>query len=272
MDVPKVGYALAVGSYALIKRTGFLDTSLGAGIFTSAYFLYKRYVEDGLAELLHAHPRLCRGGNVLDVGANIGYTASILVGAIDSPWKVFAFEPEPFNFRLLQRLAARADYAGNLLPIQCGVGAENSTADLWLNKGHHADHRVITDRFRASNPGVSGTRISLVSIDAFREQNPGPVSFIKIDVQGYELPVCKGMQHTLDDNANVTILLEYMPSAMMALGYDPATMIRLLEHHGFKPYTVAPGAKLRAGVPASIGASGYADLLFSREPLTLNEI
>ena len=60
----------------------------------------------------------------------------------------------------------------------------------------------------------------MVSIDSFLESKPGPVSFVKIDVQGYELAVCQGMQNTLRKNLDITIVLEYTPSAMRELGFD----------------------------------------------------
>ncbi|SUZ59057.1 uncharacterized protein METZ01_LOCUS11911 [marine metagenome] len=31
--------------YALARRTGFMSTRVGQGLFTSAYFLYKRHIE-----------------------------------------------------------------------------------------------------------------------------------------------------------------------------------------------------------------------------------
>ena len=65
-----------VRAYSLVRRSGFLRTSLGRRLFKSAYFLYKRYLEDDLQHLLRAFPYLVGEGHVLDIGANIGYTAS----------------------------------------------------------------------------------------------------------------------------------------------------------------------------------------------------
>src|ERR1700722_2033046 len=90
-----------LSAYSLVKRSGFLETSLGRRLFKSAYFLYKRYLEDDLRDLVLSHPALVGGGNVLDIGANIGYTAAVLARAVEPGRKVYAFEPEPFNFRIL---------------------------------------------------------------------------------------------------------------------------------------------------------------------------
>ena len=97
-----------VSAYSLARRSGFLNTSLGRRLFKSAYFLYKRYLEDDLQDLVKAFPDLVGDGNVLDIGANIGYTATVLARFIKPHRKIFAFEPEPFNFRILQQTASSA--------------------------------------------------------------------------------------------------------------------------------------------------------------------
>jgi FkbM family methyltransferase len=244
---------------------------MGRRFFRSAYFLYKRYVEDDLQDLVLSRPTLLRGGNVLDVGANIGYTATLLARATDPDYKVYAFEPEPFNYGLLQQVAADPEFRDRIIAMQCAVGAENGTVDLWLNDRHHADHRVITDQFRAVDAGMNGISVPLVSIDRFLDRNPGPVSFVKIDVQGYELPVCEGMKETLETNANLTIVLEYMPSAMRDLGFNPSHLIGFLVDRGFHIYRVHPKGKLSTGIPSVIEDSGYVDLLCSRNPIVCGD-
>ena len=50
-----------VDAYSLVRRSGFLQTSLGRHLFKSAYFLYKRYFEDDLRDLVRFHPALISG-------------------------------------------------------------------------------------------------------------------------------------------------------------------------------------------------------------------
>ena len=87
-----------LSAFSLVKRSSFLRTSLGRRLFKSAYFLYKRNIEDDLEDMVLSFPALVGGGDVLDIGANIGYTAAVLARATKSGRKVYAFEPEPFNF------------------------------------------------------------------------------------------------------------------------------------------------------------------------------
>jgi FkbM family methyltransferase len=250
-----------------VRRSGFLRTSIGQRLFRSAYFLYKRYIEDDLQDLVLAFPDIIGEGNILDIGANIGYTAAVLARAVESRCKVYAFEPEPFNFRILQQTALQPEFGGKIVPLQLAVGAEDGTIGLWINDRHHADHRVATKQFRSAHPGSKEVSVSLVSIDSFLDRRPGKVSFVKIDVQGYELAVCQGMQNTLCRYPDVTVVLEFMPSALRELGFEPSHLIDFLVGRDFKIYQVHPRGKLSPGMPNNMNDSSYLNLLFSRRPI-----
>ena len=258
---------LLLSAYSLVRRSGFLRTSLGRRLFKSAYFFYKQYIEDDLKELLHAFPALVGGGNVLDIGANIGYTAAVLARAAEFGSNIYAFEPEPFNFRILQQTALQPEFGGKIVPMQLAVGAEDGTIDLWINDRHHADHRIATEQFRSVHPGSKEVSVPLISIDSFLESRPGQISFIKIDVQGYELAVCQGMQNTLRQNPEIAIVLEFMPSAMRELGFEPSHLIDFFIERDFKIYQVHPRGKLSRGIPTNTEDSSYINLLFSCRPL-----
>ena len=259
-----------LSAYSLVKRSGFLETFVGRRFFKSAYFVYKRYFEDDLENLVRAFPSLVRGGNVLDIGANIGYTATVLARAIGPDEKVYAFEPEPFNFRILEQVALQRKFGGKIVPLQLAVGTENGTINLWINDRHHADHRVVTEEFGSAHPGAKQVSVSLVSIDSFLEDKPWNVSFIKIDVQGYELAVCQGMQETLRHNPGITVVLEFMPSAMRELGFEPSHLIDFMLARDFKIYCIHPRGKLSLGMPDNMNDSTYFDLLFSRKSIAFD--
>lgn len=255
---------LLIDSYRLVHRSGILRSSIGSALFSAAYFFYKGY-EDDLLQLLRRYPQLVRDGNVLDIGANIGYTAQVLARALDPGYVVYAFEPEPFNYRLLQRNARK--FAGKIISRQSAVGAQNGEVQLWLNTRHPADHRVITEQFQRAHAEITSISVPMVSVDTFLKDKPGPVSFIKIDVQGFEQAVCEGMRITLQRNPNLSILLEYAPSGMRDLGFDPVELINFLGQYGFTCHHVCEKSRLRRGLPERLGDSEYADVLFSRHTI-----
>src|SRR5205807_2405980 len=94
-----------------------------------------------------------------------------------------------------------------------------------------------------------------------------PVRFIKVDVQGYEFPVCKGMERTLAANPSAILALEYMPQAMRELGFQPEDLLTWLQQRDYQAYTLEKHGHIRAGVDDPSQGPGYVDLLFSREKL-----
>jgi FkbM family methyltransferase len=134
--------------YWLARKSRVLDTGLGRRAFAASYFLYKRYLEDPFHDLVQRHGGLFRGGNILDIGANIGYTATVFSRAVDPEYKVYAFEPEHFNYDLLERSVRARKTLRRIVPIRSAVGDRDGTIELWENEHHHADHRILTDQFR----------------------------------------------------------------------------------------------------------------------------
>lgn len=258
---------LLIGIHGVLRRSGALDGGIGATLFHSAYIVYKRF-EDHLEPLLRRYPELLAGGNALDVGANVGYTASVLARRIDPARKVYAFEPEPRNFRMLQNVAASPKSGGRIEPFQLAVGEKEGVVQLWLNDRHHADHRVITAHFRSSRGTMPHIAVPVTSIDRFLADRPGPVSLVKIDVQGFEPQVCRGMSATLEGNPDMSIVLEYAPGAMRELGFNPADVLEILRGRGLACYALERGGRLSPAAPEAVSDDGYTDFVFTRRRLS----
>jgi FkbM family methyltransferase len=260
------------GLYSFTRRSGLLETSFGRRLFTSSYFLYKRYLEDPFASLARRQPELFRGGDILDIGANIGYTAALFAQAANAEAKVYAFEPEPFNFRLLQSSIRSRKLQDKVVAVQSAVGDRSGEIELWLNEHHHADHRIATDSLRANRQRAQEryVTIPIISVDDFVAQSVGsrPICLIKIDVQGYEFAVCRGMTGTLAQHGRAAVAVEYTPAAMEDLGYEPSAMLDWFRERGFRMYSLGKRGELTSGLSDELAAKGYVDLIFSREELS----
>lgn len=226
---------LCVAAYGAVKKTGVLEIAPAKRLFTQSYFFYKRFLEDPFDDLLKARPELLSGGHVLDVGANLGYTALLFSKYISPEYKVFAFEPDKENFKLLEQEINRRRLNAKIEAVKAAVGKEEGMIDLWYNPSHHADHRVATEKFKETVDGKGIEQVKLWSIDSFLAKNSisAPVAFLKSDVQGFELPVMEGMRQTIEENPQMVIAFEYCPEEIIELGYDPADLFALLKNYGF---------------------------------------
>jgi FkbM family methyltransferase len=274
MTSPARRFPTLPGLYAALTRFGWRRSPALDALFRRAYFLYKRHLEDPYYNLARRSPALFQGGHVLDVGANIGYTASVFADAVEPGFGVYAFEPEPANFEALEALARRRG-GGVIRPVRAAVGERAGEVQLWLNETHPGDHRIRTGSLEASASSGKFSRseaVRQVSIDEFVEAMVpplAPVRFVKIDVQGFELPVCLGMKRLLASGAHpLCVAIEYDPAMMRDIGFDPADCLRLLLDHGFELRVLRRNGETVAcaasELPAHLGARGYCDLLFTR--------
>lgn len=160
------------------------------------------------------------GMTVVDIGANIGLHAVFFGSRIGTAGRVFAFEPEPFNFRFLQTNVARNGLA-NVECLMQGAGAHAGTLRLYLVAGTVGAHTA------AAVEGATAIDVAVVRLDdALRDRAPR-IDLMKIDVEGYEAQVLEGCAATLERD-RPTLLIEFSPQLLRQCGTDPATLLRRL--------------------------------------------
>ena len=262
---------LLTSLYKAINDSRFLETGLGKALFREAYFFYKKHFEDFYAPLLKQQPQLLKGGHVIDVGANIGYTTILFARHISPGFKVFAIEPHPSNFEKLRENVSKYKLDEKVVLIQAAIGEENGEIDLWQNESSHADHRILTPSLNASltEKTFKSLKVPMITIDGLSETHnlKGKVRFLKIDVQGYELAVLKGMKKLLQDNSDLKVCLEYDPKMMREMGFESDKIFEFFE--GYSRYLIVRKGLKKIEDNEAIRESqldkGYADILFSKQ-------
>lgn len=266
--------AIALGAYGTLARTGILETSFCKKAFVSAYFAYKKLFEDPYLDLMRRYPDIAKGGHIIDVGANIGYTTTVFADAVQNGYQVYAFEPHPDNFSLLLQCVVDRGLEHEVVPVKAAAGERNGVAELRINKLHPTDHRIITEDYKRLIGEVPLHQVDLVSIDSFlSDRVPSqPVSFVKIDVQGYEPLVCSGMKGTLARHESVCVAFDYCPGALEELGFDPPLLLDYFLKRGFRLYLIEKNGKLHplssAQLTKALAGRAYTNLLASRRDLT----
>jgi FkbM family methyltransferase len=174
-----------------------------------------------------------RGGNVYDIGANVGLFSVRLAEWIGAEGWLYAIEPNPICVYFLRANLSKAR-ARNFTIIPVAVSDQPCTLAFSLNYGSSLIG-VGTDLPNARKPGhqigVDGDRLDSL-ITTFRLRPP---DFIKLDVEGAEAKAIAGMRETLETTR---------PSLMIELhGREAATatlqLLAPLGYHYLRPATAA---------------------------------
>jgi FkbM family methyltransferase len=136
-----------------------------------------------------------RKGSVLcDVGANIGFFTLIAARAVGAQGRVVAFEPHARARHVLMRNIERNGFR-NVSVISHAAGASRGHAHLATDSPHgHATAHLADD----------GALVDVVKIDdvAHRLQ---PADVAKIDVEGSDVDVLRGLHETMKRYAPVIV-------------------------------------------------------------------
>jgi len=167
---------------------------------------------------------------VVDVGAHVGYYTLIAANLVGSTGKVFAFEPDPTNNRLLIENIKLNGYT-NVEVTNFALASKPGVSTLYrtsLDNGRHSLYR--------HDLPVSGTvEIETITLDAFLESRGWPqVRLVKMDVEGAELEVLSGMEQLLNRSKELDLIIEFNPYLLKNAGADNTDLIESLVPLGFK--------------------------------------
>ena len=166
-------------------------------VSTAKNYFYGRFVPGKAACL----PQLLRAGEtVWDIGAHCGYTALIISQAIGASGRCVAFEPNPWNRRLLD-LHLQWNHTTNVSVLPYALsGADGETSFGW-----ERDQRASSI---SSHLGGAGWRVPVRHVDGLIAAGEAPApTFLKIDVEGAELELLHGAARLLTDEPNLLIIL-----------------------------------------------------------------
>ena len=156
----------------------------------------------------------------IDIGCNIGYYSCLF--AQQNPSKpVIAIDPNPLMVeRTGENLALNK--ASNTTVLDCGIGAEPGHLELHIPENRHslASFAYVPQRGGASKSVTA----KLTTLSQILADHPLNDVFIKIDTEGYEVNVFKGLKS--DHFTNISyILFELTGSNLEQAGHTPDELL-----------------------------------------------
>lgn len=179
------------------------------------------------------------GMTVLDVGANVGYYTALAARRVGPNGRVIALEPDPESFEYLQQTIA-ANEVGNVDAFQCAAADHEAKMTLYISKDNRGDNRLYEPDPKWPKVTVNARPAD----DILKEADVGPVDFIKIDVQGFEASVIKGLQNTIGQSEELMLLAEFWPKGLRDAGGDPKEFLESLGDYDLQLHELTPKGEL----------------------------
>jgi FkbM family methyltransferase len=177
------------------------------------------------------------GDTVWDVGANVGQFARMFSDQVGPQGRVVAFEPVPSCFEALR---TRTEQCANVQALN--VGLSDSEARLPMHLGDDPEGTIHT--FLPTRDDTPGTiELTVYAGDELRQARDLPMpNVLKIDVEGFEPEVLRGLDATLRDPACREVLCEVHFALLESRGqkHAPSEIREFLEQRGFTPKWVTP--------------------------------
>lgn len=137
---------------------------------------------------------LHQGDTFIDVGANIGRLSAVALGLVGQIGQVHSFEPTPRYCTLLSELA-ESNPKHRLVVNQCAAGDEAGRAKIALSRTNIGMNTLVPELLDADDEREQ-VEVAVVRLDDYlKEHEIEKVDLIKIDTEGYEFFVLKGLQN-----------------------------------------------------------------------------
>jgi FkbM family methyltransferase len=153
---------------------------------------------------------------VIDIGANIGYYAFMPVALLDDA-EVIAIEVDEENVQRLQRNIELNGYERDISVVQSAVGEGSKTANLY--RSTHSNRHTLQPGIKDIPEDIvtSAVEADVRSLDDVINEEGiefDDIDVLRMDVEGYEANVFRGMTNILDETDELLIQIEIHPDLL----------------------------------------------------------
>lgn len=193
---------------------------------TLQYYADKGVHEQATTELFEQTVK--EGDTILDLGANLGYFSLVGAKIAGKSGKVYAFEPEPNNYKYLLKNIEENKY--NIIPVNKATADKKDKAKLFIcpyDSGHHTLNQFEgISSYRPADPDKKEyVEIETVKLDDFLKDEK--IDVVKMDVEGCEVMTLKGMENIIK-KYKPKMFVEFFPLLINKMGDSTKEFAKIL--------------------------------------------
>jgi FkbM family methyltransferase len=215
-----------------IRFSGFIS-------FSEYWLRHRGLVEEELRVIRECSRAAGAGSIALDVGANLGLFTLALANAGFS--EVHAFEPITSTFdRMIENIKLNPALEPLITANRRGVGAKMGFVEFVISSTSPGQNKIAPLAGKTS-PSLNTCCCEITTIDSYlRAKGISCVSFMKLDVEGFESDVLKGAMESLQSGRVRFIYSEIIPKAFEDAGSSLSEFRDLIDAAGFDPVLPDP--------------------------------
>ena len=136
------------------------------------------------------------GMTCLDIGSNIGYFAFLESQLVGPTGKVFAIEPSPLIFKMLQHNVGLQEHS-NFELFNFACGNENGEVNFCTSNSSNLS-RIENLEISHNDNTINVSKVEIKTIDSFlKNKDLNRLDFVRFDTEGFEFKIYQGMQETI---------------------------------------------------------------------------
>ncbi|HEX5003428.1 MAG TPA: FkbM family methyltransferase [Bacteroidia bacterium] len=248
LQIGKVPVLLFLGKTGLFKgmclqadtRTGFkMNLWVEDWVQQLIYFFGDYKYERNETASWRKDAVLCK--QIVDIGSNVGYFSLLAASVTTKNTIIIAYEPSPVTFKKLSENINLNKYENRVVAVQAGLSDQDGSLDLFISSEENSGMTSLV------RPGNFSGEIVVVKVlnaqKALTLQGISNPDLIKIDVEGNEMNVIKGLASILE-SAKPVIYIEILDANLKKFNSGADEVYEFLRNMGYKSFEASSEGKL----------------------------
>lgn len=203
-----------------------LDDYISYDLFTKGVYGMESNLEPIIKNLLK------EGMTFFDIGAHMGYYTLQAAAHVGDEGQVHAFEPVSSTFEHLKKNISLNGFT-HVFANRYIVHEQNGRKEIFIGDIKNTGSSTVVKKLDSVDQKVE--KVDCIAVDQYVSQKGLlQVNLAKIDVEGNELSVLKGMRKLLQEQKDLSLIIEIHDSLLLSQGIKPVEIYNLLKEYGFR--------------------------------------
>jgi FkbM family methyltransferase len=185
-------------------------------------------VEPGVTTIIRKS--LSAGKTSIDVGANVGLHCVTMAHHVGAEGRVVAVEANAAIASALQK-TVRLNALASRVSVHVGAASDQTGTATFYQLPHSPESSLYPQ------PGGEPLDVKTFRVDDLVPDG-APVDLVKIDVEGAEALVYRGMSRVLAQNPGIRLIMEWSASHFARTGIDPGALYHRIREDGFNAFLI----------------------------------